>query len=153
MKANKNEYKIVLWTDWEIAYKKVEDGKYKDPIDELNDEGFSKMRSFLINYFLENRNALYRINNNGKKDYPFNGSYHQNADDGVPVILVNNILYPYMVSMRRWGDLMAEVWSTINNKKYMSMDEFWSKENKNKKTEDDTYCYLDFWLSWDKLKE
>ena len=149
---DKNKYKIVLWTDFETAYKKIEKGEYKHPIYDLCDEETIKMRAYLVSYFLENRNDLYKISGiTGIKNFPFNGSYHQNADDGVPVIKFKNKLYSYTVTMRRWGDLMAEVWSTINRKKYLSIDEFWKEENRDKKIGENTYCYLDFWLSWDKV--
>jgi hypothetical protein len=153
----KNEFKIVRWTDWEIANKKVEKGKYKDYWDDLTDEDRKKMRSFLVNYFLENRNELYKPNSiDGKINYPFNGGYHQAAEDGVPIIKYKGKLYAFLFSMRQWGDLMAEVFSIINGKKYMSMDEFWEdweKEEKTKDVDENTYMYLDFWMAWDKLNQ
>jgi len=104
MDNNKNEYEIVLWTEWETADNKVEKGEYKDYQEDLSDEDGLKMRAILVNYFLENRNELYKPNQtDGKIDFPFNGSYHQEADDGVPIIKFNGNLYAYKVSMRRWG--------------------------------------------------
>jgi hypothetical protein len=155
MDDKKNEYKIVLWTEWETAYEKVEKGEYKDYQEDLSDEDGKKMRAFLVNYFLENRNEFYKPNQtDGKVDSPFNGGYHQNADDGVPIIKYNGKLYAYKVSMRRWGDLMAEVFSIINDKKYMSIDEFWEKKEKNIDIdEENTYLYLDFWMGWEKLNQ
>jgi hypothetical protein len=155
MDDNKNEYEIVLWIEWQTAYDKVKKGEYKSFRKDLSKKERKKMRAFLVNYFLENRNELYKRNQtDGKIDFPFNGSYHQNADDGIPVIKYNGNLYAYKVSMRLWGDLMAEVFSVINGKKYMSIDEFWDmEEEERKEDEENTYMYLDFWLDWDKLKQ
>jgi len=149
----KKEFKIVLWTDWEIAYNKVEKGKYKDYQDDLSEEERLKMRAFLVNYFLENRNELYKPDEtDGKIDLPFNGSQHQAAEDGVPIIKYKGKLYAFLVSMRRWGDLIAEVFSIINSKKYMSIDEFWENNKRNIDIdEENTYTYLDFWMGWEKL--
>ena len=47
MKADKNKYKIALWTDWEIAYQKVKKGEYKDPDDDLNEIELKKYVLFL----------------------------------------------------------------------------------------------------------
>ena len=152
MEIEKSEYEIIIWTDWDVAYQNVKKGKYKDPYDCLNDEECSKMRNFLVNYFLENRSNLYKNNQiDGKNDFPFNGSYYQNAEDGVPVIKYNNNLYPFILSMRRWGDLIADVWSRINSKKYLSIDEFWEKKEEERNIDENCYCYLDFWMSWDKI--
>jgi len=157
MVDKKNEYEIVLWTEWQTAYKKVEKGEYKDYHDDLCDGDRLKIRAFLVKYFLENKNELYKPNQiDGKIDFPFNGSYHQNADDGVPIIKYNGNLYAYKVSLRSWGDLIAEVFSKINGKKYMSIDEFWENWEKDKKTKDvdeNTYMYLDFWMDWKKLNQ
>jgi len=50
---------------------------------------------------------------------------------------------------------MAEVFSIINGKKYMSIDEFWKryKEKNTNIDEENTYLYLDFWLAWDKVNQ
>ena len=64
-----------------------------------------------------------------------------------------NYLYPYMVSMRRWGDLIAEVFSKINGKKYMPIDKCWDETYRLKEIDENTYCYLDFWMAWDKINE
>ncbi len=41
-----------------------------------------------------------------EKGYLFSGNYHQNGKTGVPVI---NGRFPFMVSMRVWGEVMVKV--------------------------------------------
>lgn len=58
-----------------------------------------------------------------EKDIWQTGSWHQNADKGVPATSDG---FMYMSSFRGWGDLMAAVWSSEYDK---------------------DYCYLDFYCS------
>jgi len=53
------------------------------------------------------------------KKIRYTGEDHQDADDGVPVFSDGTVL---MLSWRAWGDLMAAVWSTEENKDYCYMD-------------------------------
>ena len=53
------------------------------------------------------------------KNIRYTGEDHQNADDGVPVFSDGTVL---VLSWRAWGDLMAAVWSTEENKDYCYMD-------------------------------
>lgn len=49
----------------------------------------------------------------------YNGRDHQNEDDGVPMFSDGSV---GTFSYRAWGDLMAAIWSTEENKDYCYMD-------------------------------
>ena len=49
----------------------------------------------------------------------YTGSQHQHLDGGVPVFADGTIA---TFSFRAWGDLMAAIWSTEENKDYSYMD-------------------------------
>lgn len=48
-----------------------------------------------------------------------NGNDHQNREDGIPLFDDGTI---GSFSMRAWGDLMAAIWSTAENKDYNYID-------------------------------
>jgi len=94
----------------------------------------------------------------------FNGHYHQNADNCIPIVQYGGKLYCIAVSMRRWGDFMARAWAKICRKKYMSMDEVFKiiekdiKREHEKKSgkhhEEKYYNYLKFaWCSPEDFKD
>jgi hypothetical protein len=139
---------IVKWTDWEETYDEVEKGTYLDCWDALDKKDFEIIRNCLYEYFLKNKNLL--------KEKYFNGYYHQNMPDGVPIIKYKGRTYAYLVSTRRWGDLIAQVMAKLDGKEYQSEDEFWEEVEKEKKggkvkerAPDSYYNYLDFSWSWD----
>ena len=49
----------------------------------------------------------------------YSGDEHQNKYDGVPVFDDNTI---GSFSFRAWGDIMAAIWSEVENKDYSYMD-------------------------------
>lgn len=49
----------------------------------------------------------------------YTGDEHQNASDGVPLFSDGTI---GSFSFRAWGDLMAAIWSTEDNRNYCYMD-------------------------------
>lgn len=54
-----------------------------------------------------------------KKRLKENGSFHQYHDEGTPQFSDKTIA---IFSMRGWGDFMAAIWSTEENKNYNYMD-------------------------------
>jgi len=54
-----------------------------------------------------------------ENSYKFSGNYHQNGPNGVPVFEDGTM---GSFSFRAWGDLMAAIWSTEENKDYHYMD-------------------------------
>lgn len=59
----------------------------------------------------------------------YTGDDHQNQPDGCPVFNDNTVT---LMSWRAWGDLMAAIWSTEENKDYCYMD-FYMGTTKGKK--------------------
>jgi hypothetical protein len=138
---------IIKWTDWEETYDEVKKGTYFDCQNALGKKDFGIIRNCLYEYFLKNSDFL-------KKEF-FNGSYHQNMPNGVPIIKYKGHTYAYLVSTRRWGDLIAQVMANLDGKQYQSVYEFWEKVKKKKKGKKvkkrdpySYYNYLDFSWSW-----
>jgi predicted nucleic acid-binding protein len=140
--------KIIKWVDWETAYYNVDKGKYLDCIDKLRKVDVKKIEDCLYDYFLQNGDFL--------KKKKFNGYYHQNMPKGAPIFEYNGLIYAYIATMRRWGDLIARVMAKLDGKEYQSKDQFWKEVEKEKKggkpkkrDENSYYNYLDFSWSWD----
>jgi len=64
-----------------------------------------------------------------KKKLTYTGEDHQNKEDGCPLF---NDGTACSMSWRAWGDLMAAIWSTKDNK---------------------DYCYMDFYMGYTKGKK
>lgn len=79
------EYKVTDWTSWSDAESRPESRPGTIPFSCAFDAVVREMK---------------------EKGYEFSGNYHQNGKTGVPVI---NGRFPFMVSMRVWGDVMARV--------------------------------------------
>lgn len=47
------------------------------------------------------------------------GDWHQNSDEGTPLFSDNTVA---SFSFRAWGDILAAIWSTEENKDYCYMD-------------------------------
>lgn len=115
--------KVKKWISYELASQEIEIGELK-----VNDIGgiggwfteglrwndyISKFKKRQKPYIEALRKEI--IDNNIK----FAGSEHQDRKDGVPVFSDKTAaLYSY----RAWGDLMAAIWSTEENKDYSYID-------------------------------
>jgi hypothetical protein len=137
----------ITFIDWigdgsDEFWDKLTDGEMEyDDYEDLKEKEQKKIKKALVDYLIEKR--IY-----------FNGSWHQNAGNCIPLIEYKGKLYYIAVTQRRWGDIMAMAWAVINGKKYQSMSEFWKdveREKKGKKKkwkEGEYYNYLDF--AWSK---
>lgn len=54
------------------------------------------------------------------------GDWHQNSDNGTPLFSDGTV---GLFSFRGWGDIMAAVWSTAENKDYHYMDFYYGPFN------------------------
>lgn len=153
MQKKDNDFEFIKWTGFETAYKRVEKGIYKDCLDDLSQKEYKKIRGFLIKYLIIHSDIITKRHNGGM----FNGWYHQERPNGVPVIKYKDNLYVYKVSMRRWGDVIAEVLSKIDKIKYEPFDkiqkELGNLKEKEKLIDEESYSYLDFAWTWDRIEE
>lgn len=117
------DVKVKKWVSYELASQEIEIGELK-----VNDIGglggwfekghrwndyITKFKKRQRPYIESLRKEI--INNNIK----FAGSEHQERKDGVPVFSDGTVaLYSY----RAWGDLMAAIWSTEENRDYSYID-------------------------------
>jgi predicted nucleic acid-binding protein len=112
--------KLVLWTNWERANIAIERGECKDLQYTLEGEDFKAVRRCIVEYLLVHQDMIEGITDG--EEYVRNGHYHQGADDGAPVVEYKGTLYVYEASLRRWGDVMAEVMSVIDDVPYAPID-------------------------------
>ena len=61
------------------------------------------------------------------RNIKYNGSWHQNWDYGVPLIENEGKLYAFAISMRRWGQLIAEAFDKENKDPFVYLD--WAFSN------------------------
>lgn len=124
-KATEN-VKVEKWISYELATQEIEIGQLK--VNDIGgmggwfnsrDEGhrwkdyIKKFNKRQIPYIEALRQEI--VQNRIKMP----GSEHQERKDGVPVFSDNTVaLYSY----RAWGDLMAAIWSTEENKDYSYID-------------------------------
>jgi len=147
---------IVGWTGCKTAERRIKKGEYKDITDIIPEKEYKEIRDYLVEYLSLNSSIVTKKHN---RKWVFNGYYHQGAPNGVPVIKYNNNIYAFSFSTRRWGDIIAEVLSKIDGKKYKSYDviqeEIEEAVENNTHSEtipDDTYSYLDFAWTWERHK-
>ena len=125
----KNKPEIVGWTGYDTAERRIKKGEYKlcDRFFEWNDvteKEYKEIRDYLVEYLSLNSRIVTK--RHGRYSF-FNGHYHQEARNGIPVIKYKNSIYAFLVTKRRWGDIIAEVLSKIDGKKIYP----WIKLKKN----------------------
>lgn len=119
--------KVLAWISYDQANELIEKGILKDSkvggmggwfMEENRWDDYEAAFSESAQPYLE---ALRKeiINKNIK----YCGNDHQELEDGVPVFNDNTVA---MYSYRGWGDLMAAIWSTEENKDYSYMDFYMS---------------------------
>jgi hypothetical protein len=102
---SKKNMKVVKMIEWEDAE------KYPQCEEQNNFRDFwNCVKKFLV-----------------EKNIKINGSWHQNWDYGVPLIEYEGKLYAFAVSMRRWGQLMAEAFNPNNKEPLAYVD--WAFHN------------------------
>jgi hypothetical protein len=93
---SKSNMKVVKMIEWEVAQ------KYPQCDDQNNFRDFwNCVRKFLV-----------------EKNIKFNGYGHQNWEYGVPLIEYEGKLYAFAVSMRRWGQMIADAFDPDNKEPY-----------------------------------
>jgi len=143
-----SEPKIVKWMEWQAANYKVHIGKYKDCYDDLKKTDIKKIENCIYKYFLDKGDFL--------RKKCFNGHYHQNMPKGAPIIEYKGLLYAYIVSTRKWGNVVARVMAKLNNKKFIPKEQIEKELGDRTKEkilegidENSYYCYLNFAWTWD----